>query len=399
MNLTPKEQSVLKLIEDPIYQDYFFKNISDIKWFDSLKQRDYFSPDKAPNFIEAKEKGYYKIPQWNVLPYLEKISQQVNIPENEKYIDELLNIIKKVSSYKDNNKQYIDNYRTWTYFIKILVNLPNEKISDEILDLIPIWLNSKFGVTSQGVRIATNLLPKFLSDNSTSQDIQKAEKIIDIITEIKWVPKYTEQQKKEMKEKYADILNKPQDEMTDEEKLRLAFLDFEKKEPKMAIDTYWLIESFINKKNAVKIGEKCSENIIYNLANKLMGIFEQEYPEHKDDYSYIWLPSLFNVSKHIYSNPKETLTLILKDIFLSKAKNNKEATQKIIDKFLSKEYPYPLFQRLVLYVIGMEWNIYKDVFWEMIKEDTENSLFNDSHFSKFPPTEKENIKYIIVTNF
>jgi len=257
MKLSPKEEAALSLIkEDPAYENYFFNKVADLKWFCPLKERGYFSADKAPAPKPADEKGYFIIPQWNVLDYLEKVSQQVKISGNEKYINELLMIIKEVTSYKDVSGRHIDNYRTWWYFIKILLKFPNEKIPIEILDLVPIWLNSKFGTGLHGSDIVTKLLPKFLPDEPTPADIKKAENLIKYVTKIKW--------DKPAKESRNTLL-------------------YTKAEPKTIIDTHWLKESFITKKNALKIGEKCTDGPIYFIADKLKTIFRKLHPKHFDD--------------------------------------------------------------------------------------------------------------------
>jgi len=265
-----------KIQNRTVYEDKFFQKRSEVKWFYELKKRGYFKPN--PNTApQETEKGYFFIPQWNVLLYLEKVSQQVTTPGNEKYIDELLNIIRDVTKYHIQHDKILDNYRTWWYFVKILLNTPNEKIDNDILNLIPVWLESKFDNTLPASEIATKLLPKFMGSDKP-EDLQKAEKIVDMVTQIKGIPKYSEQEKKEIREKYKHIFDKPEEERTDEEKLEIAIFRLDEEEPKTIIGTHYLLESFINQKNATKVGEKCSENVIFNLAEKLKSIFEKEQP-------------------------------------------------------------------------------------------------------------------------
>lgn len=458
---------------DEHFGNHFFKKLSTVKWFDPLKEKDYFSPEKAPGFVEAEEKGTYKIPVWNVLQYLERVSEQVNVVENEGFIDELLGIIKNVTNYHIEHNKKLDNYRTWWFFVKILLNIPNDKISDDIIKLLPTWLDSKFDTTLQGSDIARKLLPKFLNSNN-SDDWKKAEKIIEYITNIKWVP-----------------LPKERTELVGE-----------KEKPKTILNTHWLLDTFKKKAVAVKVGENCSEKIIFILANRIKEIFRKEFKEHgidvkykknicrinirhlkeyeykgsfgvikkeelekektednlfkgikakpekefffelkncknrrtfvekikrevlsnklfKDlnkvvgkelsvlydnifiDFSYMWFESLGGVY-----NAKGILTVMLKDIILAKARKEKRTTRKIFKKFLGEEYQYPLFTRLVLFVIGKEWNGYKDVFWKMLKKEKDR-LFNGSHFKDeifkllknnvkvFSQEEKEIVKEII----
>ena len=181
--LTPKEKAVLKLIErDKIVANYFFKKATDPKWLLYLKDKGFFSAEKAPGPEPAEKEGFYTIPYWNVLDYLERVSQKVNEPGNEIYIDKLLEIIKEVTEYHKQTKR-LDNYLIWSSFIRILSNLPTNKISMEIIDLIPVWLDSKFDTMLQAMEIMEKLFPKFLTDNP--DDIQKAEQIIWHLTEIK----------------------------------------------------------------------------------------------------------------------------------------------------------------------------------------------------------------------
>ncbi len=394
------------LLQNEARREYFFKRLSSIEWFKPLKEKGYFTPERAPGPKPANKEGYFTIPYWEALGYLERVSQQVKQPGNERYADELLEIIKDITNYHIKHDRILDNYHTWWYFVKILVNLPNDKITDEIINFIPIWLDSKFDNNLPASEILNNLLPKFLSDENSEEDIKKAEKIVSYITQIKWISVFSEQYKKEMREKLKNIFEKPEEELTEDEKLTI-FLSskLDEAEPKTIVDTYWLQETFINKKLAEKVGEKCSENVIFDIADKLKNIFDKKY-KGQYDFSYIWCGSMFNTSEVVFGT-KEILTLILRDILLAKAKANKEITRNIIKEFLGDKYPYPLFKRLVLFLIGSVWDTYKDIFWKMLDEDKDSTLFNDLHYkaevytilqrhvSRFSLEEKEKIKKII----
>jgi len=239
INMDPKRLAILQLMsQDSAYENHFFKTKKNPIWFLELKKRGYFDPKKNPTIQPADKEGYYVIPQWNVLEYLERIAEQVNIPENEKYIDELLEIIKNVSRYKDDKGNVIDNYRTWWFFIKILLKLPNEKIPMEILDLVPIWLRSQYGGSLVDADAATKLLPKFLYEGAPPDDIKKAESLINSLTDFIWIQK-------------KGIFTEKEDEAHG------------------VVEDHWLIESFIEKGNAKLMGKLCDKQVIYNIAEKL----------------------------------------------------------------------------------------------------------------------------------
>lgn len=393
-----------KIQRKTIYEDDFFRKISKLEWFDELIKRNYFkpNPDTAPK--ERREKQYY-IPYWNVLPYLERVSEKAKLSGNKKYIDELLNIIKEVTEYHLNNNKCLDNFYTWQSFAKILVNIPNNRISIDIIDFISIWLDTKFNNTLVPIEILKNLLPKFL-DSDKAEDLKKAEKIVNIVTKIKCISKYTEQGKRDIKERYKHIFDKPEGERTEEEKIQIEhYRDIEAKDAVTIVYGYFLNEKFLVQKKAYEVGEKCSEKIIYTLARRIKQIIRNEYPGKDYDLSYIWIKSLLD-APGVYLSAKTIITLILRDILISKAGKDKEATEKILNRFI-KKYNHPLFKRLALLVISTRWDDYNDIFWGMIKDDNNGKLFNDLHYKqemyillqnnvgKFSEEQKEKIKNII----
>lgn len=386
---------VLGKINEEKYQNYFFKNVKSCSWFDILKANDYFNPIKAPGPKPSEKEGYFSFPHWNVLDYLEKVSEKVNLPENEKYINKLLNIIKEVKEYHLNNNKCLDNFCTWESFVKILVNIPNNKVPEEIIGFISIWLDTKFNNTLVPIEILKNLLPKFLNSDK-AEDLKKAEKIVDIVTEIKYIPK----------ESYKHISDKPDGEGTEEEKIQIEhYRDIEAKDAVTIVYGYFLNEKFLVQKKAYELGEKCSENIIYKLADRIKQIIQNEYPGKDYDLSYIWIKSLIDTPR-VYLSAKTIITLILRDILISKAGKDKGTTEKILNSFM-KEYSPPLFKRLVLLVISTRWDFYNDIFWGMINDDKNGKLFNDPHYKqemyillqnnggKFSEEQKEKIKNII----
>jgi hypothetical protein len=179
--LDKKDLKILdRMSRSSVYENKFFKEKYELKWFYELKNRGYFKPNPYTIPERSRKDGFYYIPEWNVLKYLEKISNQVKQPGNKEFINELLNIIRDVTKYHINNDRILDNYRTWYYFVKILSNIPNERINNEIIELIPIWLDSRFETGLQGSEILKRLIPKFL-DSNDKEDIEKAEKLIDIV--------------------------------------------------------------------------------------------------------------------------------------------------------------------------------------------------------------------------
>jgi hypothetical protein len=327
---------ILKLMEEEHYRNYFFKKVTALHWFPVLKKEGFFKPSEKTRPQEAKEKGLFSIPVWNVLFYLDAVSQTANLPDNEKYISELLSIIEDVSTYKDTKGERIDNYRTWYYFVKMLLNLPNEKITEEVINFIPIWLDSKFDTGVPGSEITTKLLPKFLTDNP--EDIRKAEKIIESITAIRTYP---------LSEERARILGK-------------------KKEEKLAVDPYWLKEAF--DKFSQVIAEKCSRRVIEDLASKVKSLLKKE-----ENGSY---ESFYEEPDYSINDPLRILTFILKGILLAKAKSDVNTTKGILRKFLKDKYLF--FPKMAIYIIGQSIDNYSPLFWEILESKIGAIIFKNT---------------------
>jgi len=443
--LSPKEDAVLNIIEEnSAYEYYFFKKVSDMKWFSRLKEKKYFSPEKNKLPIESEEKGFFRIPEWNVLQYLEKVSTQIKEKptENREYVEELLKIIKNVTDYKNEKDEHIDNYRTWWYFVKILCNLPNDSIKNETLDLIPTWLDSKYDTTLQGSEIVNKLLPKFLNSDNP-EDWEKAK----IIAE-------------------HSLIVKPCPLREGEETL------------KTVIKSYYLQESFLTKKFADKLGEKCKNDFIYkvsdnikkllkkdsscvllevnedtyrlvltpdvnsfdvvisivenkkrnetvflseenwqqvneiNIPNKIDGLNKEEFYEliwkglkeinlydkflpsvgknvlenelmdlHVQLFSKETYSSFYSKKRYFDHNVLDLLTEILKNIVLSKSKKSIDDTKKIFEVYLNDNYLY--FSKMALYIVGYDEenvNSYRNIYFQYLEADKYNILMDGLFF-------------------
>jgi hypothetical protein len=438
MSLSPKEEAVLKLLkEDAAFENYFFSKVVDLKWFDDIKKQGYFNPIKAPGPKPADQKGYFSIPVWNVLSYLERVSEQVTLPGNEKYIDELLQIIQDVSTYKDEKEKHIDNYRTWWYFVKILLKIPNEKIPIPVIELIPIWLASQFSASLPGSEISQKLLPKFLTDNP--EDIRKAEMIINYITVIKPVKLPEERvrlykkeiaftliidkfQVKKAFEKHAEeVGQKCSRKVIDDlsSKIHLLLKKNESVIPIEVDDTiYRLVLSEGEYQYILKIfdaGEKDKEEVFEEAfleqptegqliketslsKGDLRAFVDRAFDESKNIehlkslkdlrrkfanlyrnlYDRDTYPSLYDETRSSFDEPLEVFTYILKNVLLGMARKDSEATNKIIGQFFDDPYLY--FKKMALYIVGNNIKDYTDSFWQALEKDTENILLEGLYF-------------------
>ncbi|HLP96137.1 MAG TPA: PIN domain-containing protein [Saprospiraceae bacterium] len=431
-----KEQVLfaLGLIDsDESYKQYFFKKVESSIWFKILKDRGEFNPTNNSVTIQAKEG--FQIPFWEPLIYLEKLSLKIKNGQSLELIDEIISIIKDVS------QNPADNYKTWYFFIKILTNFPKEKIPLELLNFIPTWINGNSETMIQSSEICENLLPKFLSNEPTADDIEKAELILKHLLSIEKV-----------------------------ERTNKSILGFDFESYRSKVYLHYLKEALIDKKLTAKIVAYCSDNIIIDLAENIKTLridfprginfslkiqdkdynckaeietenlnitisekddaeniigrgkiekFESlndeqvrilvinflkelglEYEGHKDNEFDIEILSnaLSNGSYYTFSDHTisklndrnhhgdkvvEVFSLIFRDLLNDKLKQNAKAGTELLKLFaFESKYRLPFFRRVVLFVIGENWEACKNLFWEIVKDNDPMLLFSNHNFDK-----------------
>lgn len=337
MKLTLTQKSVIRLIkDDEAYSNYFFGRYDKVKLFPTLKEEGFFNPENNPS--PKKVKGGYQIPAWNVLPYLERLSKKTRRLDNE-----LLEIIKSVSLYENKDSRHTDNDRTRWFFVKILSNIPLSNTPIDIFDdVIPTWLESDFDLILPGAELSNELLSTYLDQAKTNEDITKVEKLISIIL------------------------------TTKEEKLDNNVFG-KSRVLRTRIEDHWLEEAFIKKGYSTLIAQKCTNQIIFDLANNIKSALSKSNKKH--DYSSIWLSDLSSEYERTSDNAEYFLAQILRKLLLEKIKIQPDEGAEVIDKFLSDEYPHYLFKRLAILMIARNWDVYKH-FFDQILDDTKEGYFD-----------------------
>jgi hypothetical protein len=320
---------IIDLIKKYDYcENYFFSKLDSLKWFYPLKHENFFSPQKAPKPKQIEDDLYWEIPHWYALDYLERVSEKVSIPGNEKYADELLIIIKDVTKYHERTKE-LDNPQIWLSFVKILSNLPSEKITIDVIDLIPIWFDSKFSIATSLIILVLDLLhKKLLTDNP--EDAKKVEHLLWQLTDLKLL--------KEVK-----AVNE--------------------------IITY-LVEYLIPLLNPIV--QRCSLESVSIFTERIKNLLSSKYDGT--------LNSFYDYEKASYLlyEPVEFLSFILSKILIVKSITDLESTKKILESFFDEEHP--IFTKIALFIIGEQFEKFKDLFWDIFKEKGEKILLGSSVF-------------------
>lgn len=401
-------------------------------WFNFIKEEGYFNPENNPEPVQVKDG--FQVPYWDPLHYLEKLSVQIKEGKELELVDEIISIIENVS------KNPKDNYRTWYMFLKILANLPNDKIPKGILDFVPTWLSGKFDTMIQSAELCEKLLPKFLPDSPTKEDIEKAERLLQHLFKVE----------------KAEI---SQEEMWDGEGNSFS----------SRVYLHYLSNALIENKLVSKIALYCSDNIILNLGRTLKKLLldypkginsiikdgnteyeikiliedknllisskikgqevvnatttlsnyedldilqlEQQFGDiikqqginyessgsHSETYQSLNfalnndLTSSFGFNAihklgdkyHHGEKAIEVLSLIFRDLLDEKTKHNPAEAIKLLKTICyDKNYRIPFYKRITFYVISENWNETKSLFWNLLEGTDAQHFFSKHKYQK-----------------
>lgn len=401
-------------------------------WFNFLKSEGYFDPSKNPEPIQVTEG--FQIPYWEALGYLEKLSIQISQGKETELIVELLSIIKNVS------EQPKDNYRTWYLFIKILSNIPNENIPKKIIHYIPVWLSGKFDTMLQTSELCDKLLPKFLNDDPTQADIDKAEIILHYLFQVE----KTNVQENAwedgegnsycsrlylhfLAEKFEkrNIIPKVIKYCASDFILRLGrtikflLLDYPKGVNTLLKDgdKEYEIKIHIEKEDLL-VSSKLKENkitsatsILLNweakteieLKQELVSILKEQninyIPTDENEDTFLKLNFALNTDlasafglnsirklDDRYSTDDKVLTvfsLIFRELIDEQVRQNPvEGIKKLQTLCFDRKYHIPFYKRISLYIICENWETTKSLFFELIKDNDALHLFSIYKYQK-----------------
>lgn len=213
-----KSEKILQLIKQDEYRAHFFRELAEAKnpfsWFELIKKEGYLAPENNPEPVEDKDnKGFYSIPRWEVLGFLENTSGYNNKYYDEKNTKLLLSIINDYIIYQNNAEKRIDNYITDWHILKIISNLPVNKISKSQIEYLKLALRSEWDSTLIQSHIGKFFLPFLLENNAKELILKLMSILFDFYGERKernneyWFNDILKQNKKIIINKYTEEIS------------------------------------------------------------------------------------------------------------------------------------------------------------------------------------------------
>jgi SIR2-like domain len=324
-----KIDRVLQIIKnDQPQRNYFFRKLLNasnlIIWLEPLKEHGYFNPKNNPKPKEVPDhKGYFTIPNWDILNYLERVSEKNSYHPETKVTKLLIEIIDSIIEYTDENGNRIDNYRTDWALIKIIFNLPIEEIKNKYIDYIGKALNSKWNTHLVDSEIQDTVLPLLLNSNSKELLLS----LLDIILS------YKKEIQKNGSSKYVSLM-----------------------------DEYYLFNTL--KKYKFDIAKLCGIEAIALALNKIDRIIS----ESKHEFDLIWIPTIEDHQQNSFLDKYETqLVHFVRDMLKF---SDPLKMSPIIDELLKKEHQ--IYKRIVIYTINVHYDTLNHYFWNWSKNPLED---------------------------
>lgn len=154
-------------------------------FFEPLAQAGLFDPSRNLGPIPADQPGYYRLPYWPPLAYLEAAAKRAGEKCDELLAQKVMNVLREVSRWRDADGKIRDNENTWHTFTTILGVVPASAVSLDDVDLMPLWFQAPFSQSRVGAELARASLKRFVTSENPA-DWTKACRILYHCTALVW---------------------------------------------------------------------------------------------------------------------------------------------------------------------------------------------------------------------
>lgn len=358
--LTSKQASFVKMMkEGDEYERRGFELLlkrGDFEaFFDALESEGLFDPSRNPGPTEADKPGYYWVPPWRPLPYLEAVSKRADDLRDLALAHKVTAVIRRVTEAHNADGKATDNYHTWSAFARMLGTLPREAVTTELINLMEVWLGGRFDNTLVGHSLISTTLKRFLASNDPG-DWQKASRALYHTTSIRLV----------------DV------DLNDETS---------RKEVRTVVDDYWLKE--LVKAYAADLGKKCRQDAADIFKARLKTVFAQNA-----DGRQTWLlrPAIEDHAQNYdWRNPENSFVNGLRDALTSWLDSDPLSAGPYIVEMLDEGAE--IVERVALYFLDKRFSVLKASIAKAIRlpffdMGHHHELYHllKNHFAEFPPT-------------
>lgn len=339
VNLTSKQQAfVRQMTEGDDYArrgiDLLLKRDDFDEFFDALAATHIFDADRNPGPIEGDTPGFFRIPYWEPLRYLEAVAKKSGERNDLTLAAKVMGVVRNVSAWRDADGNVRDNHHTFNSFARILGLVPTGSVTLADIDFMPTWLSGKFNTSTVAYALVEGTLKRFL-DSASVDDWRKACRMIAHSTAIEWVD-----------DKFRD-----------------------EKKPTTKIQDYWVKE--IVKRTAESLGAKLGAEAVSLFVQRAKETFSQGVAVR---YSYISRAAVEDHDQnHSWRGPESWSVSGLRDALLSWIDVDAEAARPFVESMYKDDAE--IVRRVAIYAIDARFESLRDLYPGMVAP----ALFSTGH--------------------
>lgn len=326
--LTANQESFIKLMgvsEEHARRgfDLLLARADSETFFDALEHAGLFGPEKNLAPVPANDPGYVRIPYWSALDFLLGCAKLAGERNDAQLAFKVLKVVRAVSTARDKDGSVKDNYHTFRVFAEILGQLPVSTITAEDLQLIPVWLDSKFDRGMVGHALDVGILTKCLSSNDAN-DWSKACLVLAFCTVLRW-----------------------EDDSA---------LGDSRKKPVTVVDDYWLKEIIDHHSHA--FGFKAGRVAADIFLERVRDVYREERRGHA---SWLSRPAVEeHTQNHVWDGPHNRFVEGLRDVLLSWIDHDLGGARTFLETLLRDDDE--IVRRISIYVLGQRWNVLSSLY-------------------------------------
>ena len=343
-NLTAKQESFIEMMEKS--EEHAAKGFELLAhqtelvgvFFDALEEKGFFGSKYTPGIVEAEEPGFYRVPSWPALEYLQAVSSLAGQTKDGDLARKIIEVIRNVSKHGGPDNTPLDNSNTFRKFAEFLGLLPLDVITQEEIDLLPIWLNSRFdhGMVAHALdKGGKGILPRLL-DSDQKDDWPKACRILRYCTAIRWA------KRKGLQEDTT--------------------------KPTTLVDSYWLAQ--LVKNNAFSLGEGAGAEAAEILLERL----RETFGGSRKNTSWIRRPAIEDHKQnHQFYATENIFVEGLRDVALGWIDNDVDNARPFVQRLLQDDFE--IIRRIGIHVLNDRWSMLNDLYPDL----SASELFNLGH--------------------
>lgn len=297
------------------------------RFFDLLSDAGLFEPSRTSGPVPGSQPGSVQIPYWWALDYLHACAKRAGSVGNAALAEKILKIVRQVSRATDEAGNFRDNYHTYRKFADILGELPLRSLQADDLDLIPIWLASRFETGLVTHALDTGLLTRLLASDAP-EDWGRACIVLRHCTALRWE-----------EDRSAGVGNK---------------------RPVTVAEDYWLRE--LLQHHAPALGTRAGNHASELLLSRVREVFEAAnakgmtwltrpaVEDHQQNHSWDRVPNLFVEGA--------------RDVLLAWVSHDSASSRPFVRKLVTD--PSEMVRRIAVFTINARWDHIGDLFAEVI---------------------------------